>query len=89
MAERSDDGVLPPTGNIDPALLKMPDSIDATGDPVDANPFPSSSGLHQIWTDATRVAQAEERQVRAAWLEIRLSTAECTGGVGATGGCEI
>ena len=40
-------------------LLRIPEGLLTTGDPVDGNPFNGADPRHQVWEDATLVAEAE------------------------------
>ena len=42
-----------------PERFRLPKSFGESDDPVEGNPFPTEDRAHQVWSDATREAQAE------------------------------
>jgi DNA-binding transcriptional regulator YiaG len=51
-----------------PDWLRIPESIAATGDPENGNPFQVSDPRHAVWRDATRRAEQEYARVNAEWM---------------------
>jgi hypothetical protein len=42
-----------------PPALRLPETFAKSGDPVDANPYPTEHPKYQVWKDATRQAEDE------------------------------
>jgi hypothetical protein len=56
---------------IDPSLLRMPRGYDATGDPVEGNPYPSTHPLHAFWARETRDAEEKVARLKSEWLSVQ------------------
>ncbi len=52
-----------------PRTFQLPESFIGTGDPQDSNPFPPSDPRHNVWTEATRVAEEEVCRIGVQPLE--------------------
>ena len=48
-----------------PERFRLPKSFGESDDPVEGNPFPTEDRAHQVWSDATREAQAEICRINA------------------------
>ena len=53
----------------DPPDIRLPESVIATGDPLDSNPFRPGDPRHYVWNELTRDAEEVVCQIRAQIVE--------------------
>lgn len=52
----------------DPNLLKLPEHVFSSGDPVEGNPFPAETPGHAAWAAATRKAEEAFLRLQSEWV---------------------
>jgi hypothetical protein len=49
--------------------FRLPEAFKSSGDPVEGNPFPEGTAKHDLWADATRVAEEQFSRLIEAFLK--------------------
>ena len=53
---------------INPSLLRLPQSLEETGDPVGENPFSEADPRHSFWARVTRDAVERVSRIKSEWF---------------------